>query len=124
MDEVGSVYKVGRFLRREQSDASANRRAGANGRRKANPIQTVVDAHPYTRADMNRLFEPVTQQRKREKTMGNAAAEGRFALGAFGVQVNPLAVLGGIGKFLDAILRDHEPVCHGEFAAFELFQII
>ena len=54
--------------------------------------------------------------------MGNAPAEGRFALGALRVQVNPLAVLGGISKFLDAILRDHEPVGRREFASFELFQ--
>jgi len=56
---------------------------------------------------MDCLFKKVTQERKSEKAMGNGAAEGRFALGALRVHMNPLAVLGGVGKFQDAILRDH-----------------
>ena len=106
----------------KQSDASANLRTGANCRGKANFIQTVVHGHSNARADMDRLFQEVTQQRKCEETMGDAAAEGRFALGALRVQVNPLAVVGGVGKFLDAILRDHEPIGRREFAPFKLFQ--
>jgi len=124
MDEERGVHKLGRLLRRKQSDASANLRTGANGRGKPNFIQSVVDSHCDTRADMDRLFEKVTQQRKSQKTMGNGAAEGRFAPGTIRVQVNPLAVLGGVGKFLDTILRDDEPVRRGEFASFELFQRI
>ena len=48
--------------------------------------------------------------------------KGDSLLGALRVQVNPLAVFGGVGKFLDAILRDHEPIGRGEFAPLELFQ--
>jgi len=124
MDEEGGIHKLGRFLRRKQSDAGANRRTGSNGRRKPNLIQAVVDSHRNARADLNCLFEKVAQQRKSQKTMGYGAAEGRFALGALRVQVNPLAVLGGVGKFLDTILRDDEPGCRGEFASFALFQRI
>jgi len=71
---------------------------------------------------MDCLFKKVTQERKSEKAMGNGAAEGRFALGALRVHMNPLAVLGGVGKFQDAILRDHKPLGCGEIASFELFQ--
>src|ERR1019366_4572674 len=124
MDKESGIHKLGRFLHRKQSDASAYLRTGANGRRKTNLIQAVVDAHRDSRADLDCLLEPVTQQRKGRKTMGNAAAEGRFAPGALRVEVNPLAVLGGVGKFLDAILREDEPVCRGEFASFPLFQRI
>jgi hypothetical protein len=52
--------------------------------------------------------------------MGNAAAVRRFALGACRVHVNPLAVLGGVGKFLDTILRDDEPAGGGKFVSVRL----
>jgi len=73
---------------------------------------------------MDRLSDKVTQQRQGQETMSNAAAEGRFALSALRVQVNPLTVLSGVGKFLDTVLRDDEPVSWGEFASFALFQRI
>src|ERR1700730_3748817 len=78
MDEERGVHKFGRFRHGKQSDASANLRTGANGRRKANFIQSVIDAHRNARADMDRLSEEITQQRKSQKTMGDGAAEGRF----------------------------------------------
>jgi hypothetical protein len=124
VDEEGSVHKLRRLLCREQSNASANGRARVNRGRKTNFVHAVVDAHRHSRADLDCLPEPVTQQRKREKTMSDGAAEERFTLGTFRVQVNPLAVLGGVGKFLDTILGDDEPVCRGEFASFELLQRI
>jgi hypothetical protein len=124
VDKKRCVDKRGRFLHRKQSDASTNRYAHAQRCGKTNFVQAVVDAHRQTRADVDCLFHPVTQQRKREKAMSNCAAEGRFALSALGIQMNPLVVLGGIGKFLDAILRDDEPICRGEFASFELLQRI
>ena len=122
VDEEDSVDKLGRLLRRKQSDTSANLRSSLNGRGKANLIQAVIDGHRDARTDTDRLFEKVTQQRKGQKTMGNAAVEGRFVLRSLRVQVNSLAVLGRVGKFLDAILRDDEPICRWEFASFTLFQ--
>lgn len=124
MDEEGGVHKLGRLLRRKQSDASAKLRTGADSRRKTNLIQSVVDGHRGTRSEPDCLSQEVTQQRKGEKTVGNGTAIGRFALGAFRVKVNPLAVLGGVGKFLDAILGDDEPVGRREFASFALLQRI
>jgi len=56
--------------------------------------------------------------------MHNAAAEGRLTLGAIWFEMNPLAIFGGVGEFLDAILCDDEPVRRWKFASFELFQRI
>ena len=123
VDEESGVYKLARFLRRKQGDASANLRTGADGRGKTNLVQAVVDGHCNVRADLDCLSEKVTEQRQGQKTMGNAAAEGRFAMSPLRVQVNPLTVLSGFGECLDSILRYDEPVCRGEFASFALFQI-
>ncbi len=122
MDEERGVHKLGRFRHRKQDNASADLRTGANGRGKANLIQSVVDAHRDARADMDRLPEKVTQQRKSQKTMGNGAAERRFTPSTIRIQVNPLAVLDSIGKSLNTILRDDEPPRRGEFASLILFQ--
>ena len=99
VNEEHGVHKRGRVLRRKQNDASANLRTGPNGRGKTDLVQTVVDGHGDARTDLDRLFKKVAQQRKRQKTVGNAAAKGRFALRALGVEVNPLPVLGGLGEF-------------------------
>ena len=93
MDYEGGVHECRRFLYPKQSDAGANLRASTNGRRKTNLIQPVVEGHRHTRTDMDCLFHPVAQQRKSEKAVGNGAAEGRFALGSFHVQVNPLVAV-------------------------------
>src|SRR5208282_1828432 len=99
MDMERGIHKFGRLFHRSQSDASANLRTGANGRGKTNLIQSVVDRHRDARANMDRLFQKVAEQRKRQESVSNCAPKGRFALGAFRVDVNPLAVLGGVGKF-------------------------
>ena len=123
-DEENRVDKLGRWLRRKQSDMRANGGTGANGRGKTNLIQAIVDAHRDARANLDCLLHEVTNQRKREKAVCNGGTERRFAFSALRVQVNPLAVFGGVSKFLDAILGDDEPIGRGEFAAFELFQRI
>jgi hypothetical protein len=120
LNEERGIHKLRRLFNREQRDASANRRTGPNGRGKTNLIQSVIDGHRDARADMDRLFQEAGEQRKSQETMSNGAPEGRFALGAFRVKVNPLAVLGGVGKFLDAILGNDEPVGRREFASFAL----
>jgi hypothetical protein len=124
MNKKDCVYKFSQLSCRQQADASANRSAGPNSRRKANFIQPVIHGHPNAGADCDSLLDPITQKRKREKAVRHGASERRFTLSAPGVQVNPLAVLGGIGEFLDAFLRDDEPVCGREFASFELLQRI
>jgi hypothetical protein len=38
--------------------------------------------------------------------------ERRFASGAFGINVNPLSVLGSFRKLINAILQNLDPVAH------------
>ena len=59
---------------------------------------------------------------KREKAVRNRCFEWRFTASALNVNVNPLMVKGGIGKLLDALLRDVEPVSNGDFLADEIFE--
>ena len=59
------------------------------------------------------------QQRQREKAVGDRCFERRFTAGALNVNVDPLMVERGIGKLLDAFLRDVEPVSNGDFLADE-----
>ena len=49
---------------------------------------------------------------------------GRFFLGAFDVEVNPLVVAGGFGKFLDVRLGDFVPLGSAEFLAYHIGDII
>jgi hypothetical protein len=122
MNKESGIHKLRRLLCRQESDPSPNLRTGTDCRRKTDPIQAVVDAHRDARADMDCLTHPVTQQRKSQKTMGDSPAEGRFTLGALRVKVNPLAVLGDIGKSLNTILRDREPLGRGKFSSLQLLQ--
>jgi len=122
MDEKNRVHKIGRFLHGKQGDTRANLGSSANRRRKTNFIQSVVQAHRDARADMNRLLQKIAEQRKCQESVSNGPAEGRFALGALRVEMNPLLVPGGVGKFLNTILRDHEPIRNRKFASFELLQ--
>lgn len=124
MDEKSGVHKLRGVLHRKQTDTSTNPRASADGRRKAHSIQAIVDRDCNARADLDGLPQTVTQQRKRQKAVGDGAPEGRFTLGARRVQMNPLPVLSSVGKSLNAILRDYEPICRGKFASFVLFQSI
>ncbi len=124
MDQKDCVDKFRRLLHRQQSNPSPDRRAGVNRRRKPHSIKSVVDDHGNARANLNRLLDEITDQRQGEKTMGNGGPERRFALSALWVQVNPLAILAGLGKFLDAVLGDNKPACRVKFASFELFQRI
>jgi hypothetical protein len=119
-----SVHKCGRILHGNQSSASTNVRTGANGGWKADSIETVVDAHRQSRADVDRLLQEVAHQRQCEKTVSDRSSERRFGFGLFGVEMNPLSVLGGVSEFLNAILRYDKPVGCREFASSKLCQTI
>ncbi len=54
--------------------------------------------------------------------MGHGCAEGRFALGALAVKVNPLAVFGGLRKLTYAILGHFQPIGHADLPARKLFE--
>ena len=51
--------------------------------------------------------------------MRDGRFEWRFTASALNVNVDPLMVERGIGKLLDALLRDVEPVSDGDFLADE-----
>ena len=61
-------------------------------------------------------------ERKRQKTVRDGCTIGRFTSGAFGIQVNPLPILGGFGELVNAWLRDHEPFAGGNFLANQRLQ--
>ena len=49
--------------------------------------------------------------------MRDGCAKGRFSFGAFWIDVNPLVIKRGVGKLIDAFLRDFEPVGNSNFTA-------
>ena len=51
-------------------------------------------------------MQQVAEQGKSQKTVSNGRAVRRFLLSATAVEMNPLAIFRGLGKLLDAILRD------------------
>ena len=57
--------------------------------------------------------------------MRNCPAKGRFGRRAFGVNVDPLFVKGGLGKIVDHLLIHGDPVGHADLCAnkgFTVFQ--
>src|SRR5579871_5071044 len=93
----------------------ADARAFEHGRRKADAIQAVIDAHFDFTADLKSFVREHAEKREREKSVRDGAAEGRFGTGAGGILVDPLVVAGGIGEGIYAELIDDEPIAHGNF---------
>lgn len=52
----GRLNGVWKFLHRRETHAGTNLRIGADRRRKADSIQTVVDAHPDAASDLDHSF--------------------------------------------------------------------
>src|SRR6185312_3472653 len=61
-------------------------------------------------------------KRQREKAMSDRRFERRFTMRALNIHMDPLMIECGIGKLLDAFLRDVEPVCDCDFLADESFE--
>src|SRR5208282_4306648 len=113
---------VRKFLHGMETHAGANLRVGAYRRRKADSIQTVVDAHPDAALDLDRLSHEVAHQRQYQETMRDRRAVGRFSLRTFAVHMNPLPVFNGFGKLPNAVLRYPEPIRHRDLASQEIVQ--
>src|SRR3954452_3194373 len=62
------------------------------------------------------------QQRQCEKTVSDGRFERRFTAGAVNVHVDPLMVERGVGKLLDALLRDFEPIGNSDFLTDQVFE--
>src|SRR5690606_9912470 len=61
--------------------------------------------------------EELRDQRERQKPVRNRRAE-RPGLGPLGVHMDPLVVARGLGKQVDLLLRDGDPVGHGDLLAY------
>src|SRR5205823_2330875 len=62
------------------------------------------------------LLGQVRKEREREEAVRDGAAEGR-ALGARGIDMDPLEVLDRLGEGVDALLRDLDPRRDADFLA-------
>jgi hypothetical protein len=118
------IYELCTFFHRQQSHAGANCRTRSHRRWETHPVQPIVDAYPNSLPDPNSLSRKKTQKRKREEAVSNGGAVWRLTRGPFRIKVNPLPVFGRVGEFLDAFLRQNEPLRRGQFTAFEFFQRI
>ena len=115
------IHKLCRFFDRKQRHAGTNRRTRPDRRWKTHAIQSVVDAYADSLPDPNRLSGKIANQRKREKTVSDGAAEGRLTRRSLRVDVYPLPIFGRVGELLDAVLGQHQPIRRGQFASFEFF---
>jgi hypothetical protein len=122
LDKKGGIDELGRLLERLEFNLRPNRRTRPKGRREADFIQPVIDGHFDSRADSNRLAEKVAHQRKSQKAMRDASAEGSFSPGSLRINVDPLPVFGDVSKPLDPFLGNCKPVGDGEFTSFVRFQ--
>ena len=83
--------------------------AGDDGLSKAHVGHAVVDEHLDV-VHLDDLIPHVRQQRQREIAVGDGRLVGAFTLCALHVDMNPLVVQGGVGKHVDALLVDQQPV--------------
>lgn len=118
LNQKNGVDEARRFVGRKQSYVSANRRARAQCRGKADLIHPVIDGHLNAGANLNCFPEKVRQQRKSQKAVSNRTPERRFALGTLRVEMNPLVIRSSVSKSLDPVLRDDKPIGGGKFASF------
>ncbi len=66
----------------------------------------------------------LAEERQRQEAVGDGHAEGGFAAGALGIDVDPLPVAGYLGELVDRVLSDGQPVAGGDFLADERFQVV
>ena len=116
------IHELSGFLHRLQNYAGADRRSCAHRRWEAHAIQSIVDSRSDSLPDSNRLSGKIAHQRERKEAVRNGAAVWRLAHRSLRVDVNPLPVFRRVGKFLDAVLGQNQPIRRRQFAAFEFFQ--
>src|SRR6266487_5118865 len=63
-------------------------------------------------------------QREREQSMRDRFPTGRFACGAFHVDVDPLLVASRFGELVDAILGDFHPVADADLGADGALEVV
>ena len=98
-----------------QQQPGAQTAAHRHGRREAHAVEPIVHAHAGA-FDGDALVEERGNQRQREKAVRDGRAKGP-GLGTLRVHMDPLVVARGVGKQVDLLLRDGDPVGHGHFLA-------
>src|SRR5690554_5613380 len=111
---VGQCLDLGDFT------SAADARAYPDRRGKAHPVAAVVDAHLDV-FHVHQLRQEVVDQRQGQVTVGDGAAE-RAGPGFHRVHMDPLVVTGGLGKGIDALLVDDDPLGGAQALAYGLFQ--
>jgi hypothetical protein len=102
------------LLGRHDGKASADSRAGGNGREKADLVETVIDAHHRILQTRDSVHRHSREHRKRQEAVCDSAAEGRCSR-FFGIDVDILPVLRQIRESVDALLTDFEPPGNTDF---------
>ena len=105
--QVGDIVQLG---------DEAHAAAGNNRLAKAHLVHTVVDLHLQV-VYLNDLVPQVGNQRHGQVTVGDGAVIGAFSLGTLHVHMDPLVVKRGIGKHVDTVLVNGEPLTGTEFLA-------
>src|SRR5690606_19316400 len=111
---VGQTLDLGYFT------GTTNTRADLDRGGKAHPVAAVVDAHLQV-FHVHQLRQEVVDQRQGQVTVGDGAAE-RAGPGFHRVHMDPLVVTGGLGKGIDALLVDGDPLGGAQALAYGLFQ--
>src|SRR6202035_4699417 len=81
----------------------------------------VVDAQEHA-LEMQDLAPHRDEQRERQESMRDGGAEGTRRR-ALGVDMNPLMVIGGVGKCIDLLLRDLAPLAVPDVFAGQCCQL-
>jgi hypothetical protein len=90
--------------------AAADLIAGADRVEEADFVQAVIDAHDLAGEFFKGVDGEFRGHGESEEAMGDGTAEGGFAGGAFGIDVNPLGIFGDVGEDVDARLVDGDPI--------------
>ena len=96
-----------------QRSIQADALAAEDGLSEAHVVHAVVDHHLEV-VHLNKLVPHKGKEREGEVAVGYGLLEGTFYGSTFWVNVNPLVVDCGIGKLVDALLGNFNPVARTE----------
>ena len=116
---TAAVHGIGR----DQLDPPAHARTGRHHAGEAHFVAAVVDAALYV-VDVRNLMAEHRNQRQGQKAVGDRLAARHLALGALGIDMDPLVVAGGLGELVDPRLRDVDPVADADFLTHHLLHVV
>jgi 3-hydroxyacyl-CoA dehydrogenase len=104
------------FFRRFEGLAQADTGVHLHHGGEPHLVQAVVD-RVVEMVDIAQIGSHAGDQREDQKAMGDGFAVGHLPARAFGVHVQPLVITGGLGEFVDLVLRDGVPVTDHDLLA-------